>query len=285
LKKSVKEKCMPRLKIRYMIPVILGAALVTAFLVLSTPTKTSAQCGSQASSCKNCHEVQGQDPVNNDGTGWHTSHAFGDFCYICHGGNNQATDETAAHAGMVSPLADIQASCMQCHPNDLQARAEVYATALGVTIGEASSSPTTPTTSAMTQTTTTTSSPCVLSGAELAVDDPNLVDYTQRYDAIVLGKKPVNWGNIILIGLIGAVAVGGGGFVIINEKLVKLSFGDTKKVEGEYPTDAVDMLPSISRVSSTGRKTLSRVLENPKKAEKVLDLMDAVISSDEEREE
>jgi hypothetical protein len=73
--------------------------------------------------------------------------------------------------------------------------------------------------------------------------------------------------------------------VIINEKLVKLSFGDTKKVEGEYPTDAVDMLPSISRVSSTGRKTLSRVLENPKKAEKVLDLMDAVISSDEEREE
>jgi hypothetical protein len=276
---------MPRLKIRYMIPVLLGAALVTGFILLSTPTKTSAQCGSQASSCKNCHEVQGQDPVNNDGTGWHTSHAFGDFCYICHGGNNQATDETAAHAGMVSPLADIQASCMQCHPNDLQARAEVYATALGVTIGEASSSPTTPTTSAMTQTTTTTSSPCVLSGAELAVDDPNLVDYTQRYDAIVLGKKPVNWGNIILIGLIGAVAVGGGGFVIINEKLVKLSFGDTKKVEGEYPTDAVDMLPSISRVSSTGRKTLSRVLENPKKAEKVLDLMDAVISSDEEREE
>jgi hypothetical protein len=276
---------MPRLKIRYMIPVLLGAALVTGFILLSTPTKTSAQCGSQASSCKNCHEVQGQDPVNNDGTGWHTSHAFGDFCYICHGGNNQATDEAAAHAGMVSPLADIQTSCMQCHPNDLQARAEVYATALGVTIGEASSSPTTPTTSAMTQTTTTTSSPCVLSGAELAVDDPNLVDYTQRYDAIVLGKKPVNWGNIILIGLIGAVAVGGGGFVIINEKLVKLSFGDTKKVEGEYPTDAVDMLPSISRVSTTGRKTLSRVLENPKKAEKVLDLMEAVISSDEEREE
>jgi len=227
--------------------------------------------------------VQGQDPVNNDGTAWHTSHAFGDFCYICHAGNNQSTDKTAAHTGMVSPLADIQASCLQCHPNDLQERAQVYAAALGVTIGETGSSPSSAATTPVT-TNTLTASPCVLSGAELAVDDPNLVDYTQRYNEIVLGKKPINWGNIILAGLIGVVAIGGGGFVAMREKLVKLSFGETKKVEGEYPADAVDMLPRISRVSSAGRKTLSRVLENPKKAEKVLGLMDAVIT-DEELEE
>jgi hypothetical protein len=275
---------MLRPKIRYMIPVFLVAALIAGFYLLSTPTKTSAQCGSQASSCKNCHEVQGQDPVNNDGTSWHSSHAFGDFCYICHGGNSQATDETAAHTGMVAPLADIQASCIQCHPNDLQERAQVYATALGVTIGEVGSIPSTPTTTTVTQTVSTATYPCVLSGTELAVNDPNLVDYTQRYSEIVLGKKPVNWGNIILIGLIGMVAIGGGGFVVVREKLVKFSFGDTKKVEGEYPADAVEMLPRISRVSSAGRKTLSRVLENPKKAEKVLGLIDAVISSDEEHE-
>jgi len=274
---------MPCQQIRYMILLFLLAALVAGFSMLSTPTKTSAQCGSQASSCKNCHEVQGQDPVNNDGTAWHTSHAFGDFCYICHAGNNQSTDKTAAHTGMVSPLADIQASCLQCHPNDLQERAQVYATALGVTIGETGSSPSSAATTPVT-TNTLTASPCVLSGAELAVDDPNLVDYTQRYNEIVLGKKPINWGNIILAGLIGVVAIGGGGFVAMREKLVKLSFGETKKVEGEYPADAVDMLPRISRVSSAGRKTLSRVLENPKKAEKVLGLMDAVIT-DEEREE
>ncbi len=274
---------MPRQQIRYMILLFLLAALVAGFYVLLTPTETSAQCGSQASSCKNCHEVQGQDPVNNDGTAWHTSHAFGDFCYICHAGNNQSTDKTAAHTGMVSPLADIQASCLQCHPNDLQERAQVYATALGVTIGETGSSPSSAATTPVT-TNTLTASPCVLSGAELAVDDPNLVDYTQRYNEIVLGKKPINWGNIILAGLIGVVAIGGGGFVAMREKLVKLSFGETKKVEGEYPADAVDMLPRISRVSSAGRKTLSRVLENPKKAEKVLGLMDAVIT-DEEREE
>ena len=60
------------------------ALVVAASIFLATASPASAQCGSQASSCKNCHEVQGQDPVNSDGTGWHQSHAFGDFCYICH---------------------------------------------------------------------------------------------------------------------------------------------------------------------------------------------------------
>jgi hypothetical protein len=277
---------MPNHRIRTLFTIVAGVCLLVGIYLLLPMQKASAQCGSQASSCKNCHEVQGQDPVNNDGTSWHTSHAFGDFCYICHGGNNQVTDKTQAHTGMVAPLSDIQASCMQCHPNDLQERAQVYATALGITIGKADTpSATITTTTPVTQTTTTTTTPCALIGTELAVNDPNLVDYTQRYSEIVLGKKPVNWGNIILIGLIGMVAIGGGGFMFVREKLVKLSFGDTRKVEGEFPADAVDMLPRISKVSSAGRKTLSRVLENPKKAEKLLGLIDAVISSDEEDEE
>ena len=78
--------------------------LSIGFFFLLPAQKVSAQCGSQASSCKNCHETQAQDPVNNDGTAWHASHAFGDFCYLCHAGNNQATDKTAAHTGMVDPL-------------------------------------------------------------------------------------------------------------------------------------------------------------------------------------
>ena len=70
------------------------ALLITVGIFLLLPAQpVSAQCGSQASSCKNCHETQAKDPVNNDGTAWHTSHAFGDFCYLCHAGNNQATDE------------------------------------------------------------------------------------------------------------------------------------------------------------------------------------------------
>ena len=95
---------------------ILGLVLLIASGVwLATAQPASAQCGSQASSCKNCHEVQGQKPVNNDGTAWHQSHAFGDFCYICHGGNSQVMDKTAAHTGMVPPLSDVKAACQQCH--------------------------------------------------------------------------------------------------------------------------------------------------------------------------
>ena len=44
-----------------------------------------------------------------------------------------------------------------------------------------------------------------------------MVDYAQRYNEIVLGERPVNWGNIALIGLIALVVVGGGGFVLFNE--------------------------------------------------------------------
>ena len=109
----------------------------SATLLMATPAK--AQCGSQASSCKNCHETQAQDPVNADGTTWHTQHAFGDFCYLCHAGNNQATDKTAAHTGMVDPMTDIAASCKSCHPADLNAKAQIYATTLGITLGSVGS--------------------------------------------------------------------------------------------------------------------------------------------------
>jgi hypothetical protein len=279
------EACMQRKNI-FSIMVAVGILLVVAtgfWLAIATPA--SAQCGSQASSCKNCHEVQGEDSVNNDGTAWHPSHAFGDFCYICHAGNQQATEKDAAHEGMVPPLQDVKASCQQCHPNDLQERAQVYAAALGVEIG--SSTSTTPASETPAAGNEAASAPVVVSApttTELDVYDPNLVDYEETYDEIVLGKKPINWGNVILLGLIGLLLVGGGGFIIIHEKLVKVSFGDTKKVEGEYPAEVVDLLPAIAGLKSHSRKSLKKVLDNPKKTEKVLGLMDAVVSNEESEE-
>ncbi len=254
--------------------------IVTGVLLgITTPAK--AQCGSQASSCKNCHEVQGQLSVNADGTGWHQSHAFGDFCYICHAGNNQAKDVAAAHEGMVDPLSDVAASCQQCHVADLDARAQVYASALGVEIGSGSGAPASGESEAVPV--SAESVPVVVSNQcnEVVVDDPNVVNYAANYDAIVLGKKPVNWGNMILIGMIGLIAVGGGGFVVTREKLVNVKFGDTRKVEEEYPADVVEMLPKIAGLKADARKSLKNVLEN-KKADKVLDLMDAVVRKDEE---
>ena len=254
--------------------------VIVVGIALAFTQPAHAQCGSQASSCKNCHEVQALKSVNADGTGWHQSHAFGDFCYICHGGNQQAIDKTAAHQGMVNPLADVKTSCQQCHVSDLQARAQVYATKLGIATGSDSTvlavivdATATPVSVATAQ-----SAPTSQGGNEIVVYDPNAINYAQNYDEIVLGKKPINWGNMILIGMIGLIAVGGGGFVITREKLVNVSFGDTHKVEGEYSADIVEMLPQIAGLKTKTRKSLKNVLDNPKKADKVLDLMDAVVS-------
>ena len=103
-------------------------------IALLLPNSAGAQCGSSASSCKNCHEIQAKAPVNTKGD-WHTQHAFGDFCEFCHAGNVKAKDEAAAHTGMVAPLADVKGSCQSCHPDNFTDRAQTYATALGVTIG------------------------------------------------------------------------------------------------------------------------------------------------------
>lgn len=251
---------------------------------LATATPVSAQCGSQASSCKNCHEVQGQDPVNSDGTDWHQSHAFGDFCYICHGGNQQATDKDAAHQGMEDPLSDIQASCQQCHATDLEARAQVYATALGVEIGSGGTTPASGLSSDAAPV-SAAAAPVADSGQncnEIVVDDPNAVNYVQSYDEIVLGKEPVNWGNSILVAMIGLIMVGGGGFVATREKLINVKFGDTRKVEGEYPADVVELLPKIASLKAGTRKSLKTVLDHPQRADKVFDLIDAITSEKEE---
>ncbi len=271
--------------------VIIGLSLlIVSGILLMTPTVAHAQCGSQASSCKNCHEVQGQKPVNNDGTAWHQSHAFGDFCYICHGGNQQATDKDAAHQGMVDPLSDVKAACQQCHVSDYQARAQVYATALGVTLGSDTAAPAAGGDTGSAAPTAAAPAPAAGSGSsaapaqgcnEVVVNDPDAVNYAQNYDEIVLGKKPINWGNTVLLGLIGVLLIGGGGFVITREKLVNVKFGDTRKVEDEYPADVVDMLPKIAGLKAGARKSLNNVLDN-KKADKVLDLMDAVVKKDEE---
>jgi hypothetical protein len=272
---------MSQKKITYSILTI-GILLVVGSVCLMTASPVKAQCGSQASSCRNCHETQAQDPVNNDGTTWHTQHAFGDFCYLCHAGNNQATEKAAAHTGMVAPLADIATNCKSCHPDDYQAQAQVYATTLGVTLGSGATPAATDVPAA-----SATSIPvsCEAAGNSavmaLAVDDPNAVNYAQNYNEIVLGQHPTNWGNVILIAMILMLGVGGGAFVIINERLVKVTFGDTKKVAGEYPNDVVDMLPAISKLKPQARRSLKNILENPGKTEKVLGLIDVVVSNKE----
>lgn len=252
---------------------------------LLTPQPVAAQCGSQASSCKSCHEVQAQFSVNSDGTGWHESHAFGDFCTLCHAGNQQATEADLAHEGMVPPLEDVAASCQQCHAADLDARSQVYADVLGLSLvsepvvpadAPSDRAPASEETGSVEQVMVVPAASESCAPA-LLIDDPNAVDYAQRYNQIVLGEQPTNWGNIVLGGLIGLIAVGGGGFVVLNEMRINAA---TKAVDAEYPADVVDMLPDIAALKPRTRQALRKVLANPRRADKVLTLVDDVVSND-----
>jgi hypothetical protein len=261
--------------------IFLGAGfillVVVGMLFLLPPTQASAQCGSQASSCKNCHETQGQDPVNADGTPWHTQHAFGDFCYLCHGGNNQATDETAAHTGLEAPLADINTSCKTCHPDDTGAKAQTYASILGESVGTGAAATPGSDQPAATAVPAATEAPAQAA----VVPSADLVDYSQRYDETVLGKKPVNIGNVILIVMIAGLLFGGGYFVLRRENLLKISFQDTKSIQDGVPADVVDMIPEIEKLKPSARKNLRQILSKTSTATELFALLAKLIEKEE----
>lgn len=255
--------------------IMLGLSiLLFAGLMLALPVSpASAQCGSQASSCKSCHEVQGQDPVNADGTGWHQSHAFGDFCYICHAGNPQSPVLEEAHTGMVAPLSDVEAACAQCHPADLMERAQVYATALGVEIGQGGSTDAGSAESAEQP----PSEPSAPSAIVVSGDD--VVDYVQQYDETVLGQKSINWGNLILVFMIIIVGLGGGFFVYSNERRLRglplrkpaapIAVSHIPVVEG-YSPEVAALLPLLAKLNPVGIHALKKLLADPDQANELL---------------
>ncbi len=253
----------------------IGLLLVLSSLYLITATPVKAQCGSQASSCKNCHETQAQDPVNNDGTAWHTQHAFGDFCYLCHGGNNQATDKVAAHTGMSAPLLDVNTSCKSCHPTDTLAKAQIYATTLNQQVGTGGNAAVATNQSASSTAPVTTGVAPVATQA-VVVPSADMVDYSQRYDQVALGKTPVNIGNIILITLLAVIVLGGGFFVLKREGWINVSFDDPKRVpvKEKYPADVVEMLPDLSRLKPASRRILQNILSKPQVAADLLASID-----------
>ena len=194
-------------------------------LALLWPTaKASAQCGSQASSCKTCHETNNEKSVNNDGTGWHTGHAFADFCYACHGGNSQSMNKDESHTGMVPPMQDIKTACQSCHPADLMERAQKYATILGVDLSArgqrsrllAGPKPLRPPPQPAATGGGAPSAPAS-SGEIVSAGSAEIIDYNALYE----GKTPVNWGNVILVVLIVLVGAGGGTFVYCNERKLR----------------------------------------------------------------
>ena len=270
---------MPSLRNRYLIPIFLGAILIAGFFLLLPATPTQAQCGSQASSCKSCHETQGQGSVNNDGTEWHSQHAQIDSCVNCHAGNPQSTEKTQSHTGMVPWNSDIKAGCASCHPDDYSQLAQLYATTLGVTVGAAGAIPaggTPQATVAPTEPPENTSSE-----AGMVVSQPGTVDYVQQYNETVLGEQPINWGNVVVLVMILTILLGGGAFVYWNErrrkglpgffpqKVVKPVEGLVPVVDG-FTSEVTELLPLIAKLNPVGLHALKRILANPDQANEML---------------
>ena len=268
----------------FMMMIAAGLLLVMGTgLWLATAQPVKAQCGSQASSCKNCHEVQAQKPVNADGTGWHQSHAFGDFCYLCHAGNNQAVEKDAAHVGMVSPLSDVKAACQSCHVKDYNERAKIYADKLGVPVGGAAapaagSGTAEPTKSAPAAASGGAAAPAAGSGPVVVENQP-VTDYVEQYNESVLGKTAVNWGNIIVAVMIVIMVIVGGAIVYLNERKLRgpiqakapSTTAEAEPVRLEdYSQEVLMLLPKIKALNPVGRKALAKLLANPDAASDLL---------------
>lgn len=175
-----------------------------------------AQCGSQASSCKSCHEVKGEDPVNTEGE-WHIAHAFGDFCEFCHGGNVQAVEKAAAHQGLVQPLGDVKANCASCH-DDYEAKAQVYAVALGVTLGSGGASSGNVSQPPSQPSNPSPAEPAAPPAAPVAAP-AEIIDYAAQYE--VAQARPVSAGNSIVGALLALTVLGGGAFIYWNEQRLR----------------------------------------------------------------
>ncbi len=205
-----------------------------------------AQCGSAASSCKNCHEVKGEDPVNAKGD-WHTQHAFGDFCEFCHAGNVQATDKTTAHQGLVQPLGDVKANCSSCHADDYQAKAQTYATTLGVTIGTSNSGssqqPANPSIPSAPQQPAQPAPQAPAPSAPIAAltSSNEVIDYASS-------AAPVN-GNVIAAIVLVVLIIAGAGLVYWNEKRLR-RLAIPKSTEG-YVTFETDRPPNVKEQSGS----------------------------------
>lgn len=276
---------MPFRKSQFFIFTGLALLLLAGSLLLLPASNVNAQCGSQASSCKNCHETQGQKPVNNDGTAWHTEHQQIDACVNCHAGNPQSMDKTASHTGMVPWESDVKAGCFSCHPDDYMAKAQIYATTLGVTLGGGAPGTAATQPAATSNVPVTTTAPAAAGPASgIVVSEPGEIDYTKQYNETVLGQRTINWGNVIVVVIILAIALGGGTFVYWNERRLRGLKGffpqslfpnkvaqtaEAPVVEG-YSIEVTALLPLIARLNPVGLHALKHILQEPEQANEML---------------
>jgi hypothetical protein len=181
---------------------------------------------------------------------------------------------------MLAWNSDVKAGCASCHPNDYTQLAQAYATTLGVTLGAAGTVPTesAPQPTAVTTATVGTEP----TGGGIVVSEPGTIDYVQQYQQTVLGKHPINWGNVIVVVMILGILFGGGAFAYWNERRRRglIGFfpsgaaqapkeGIIPVVEG-YSSEVTELLPLINKLNPVGLHALKRILANPDQANELL---------------
>jgi len=247
---------MPRKHIGFL---LLLAVVLATIAAITWPRPVSAQCGSSASSCKDCHEVKKIDPVNTTGA-WHTAHAFGDFCAFCHSGNTKSKDQNTAHTGMLDPLSDVKGSCQSCHPNDYMDRAKKYADTLGKPIGTGSTPASATTTGTTTTTSNTNCGPAAPTGGQA-------IDLNKVYAGLDQ-VAPNILGNAILIVLIIAVAFVLAGLIFYYEKPLPRAMAAFRKLltgsavsSPEHLTTRADVETVLPLLSSSDPSTVRAVTQ------------------------
>ena len=288
----------PRLY-KLLVIITIGLALPAIVWLTMPQPEASAQCGSQVSSCKNCHEVQGKDPVAKKGQ-WHIDHAANDYCEFCHSGNVQASDKDKAHVGMVKPGDNLKASCGgMCH-QDYQARADKYIAAGMMVGGGAAQPPAAPsgdqTTAQPTQPAQPAAQPTqpaqpaaqpTQPAAQPAQSKPaaplpaggQIVDFNQPKPNLEANPSAVNVGNIVLGALVVIVLIAGVAIVVMGEGgLKKLAAWQMQPaVASVYRAPLPDnwqdlvkakpeleqVLPLLARADSRTIKAIARVLSDP----------------------
>ena len=188
----------------------------------------------------------------------------------------------------------MKAACQSCHYEDLDEKAGIYATALGVEVGSggggsdtSGDSPTGDSAAGGDSATAgeSSASSAPSGGTALVVENgQDVVDYNRRYEEVALGKTFVNWGNVTLVVLIVLVAAGGGSFVYYNERKLRgqpLFPARTQPAAGIQPAaelpqvpgysdEVVALLPRIAQLNPVGLHALQRLLENPDEASEML---------------
>ena len=276
----------PRL-LKLFVIVTMGLALSVTVLLAMPQPDVSAQCGSQASSCKSCHEVQGKDPVSKKGQ-WHIDHAANDYCEFCHAGNVQTTDQDKAHVGMVKPGDNLKASCGgMCH-QDFQARADKYVAAGMQAAGAAGGAAQPPAAAPSGSQAPAAPAPAQAAPAQpvaLAQSKPaalpssgQVIDFNQPKVNLDANPSTVNVGNIVL-GVLVVLVLFVGVFVVARGENAFKRFagwqaqpavasayraplpGDWEELVKVKP-ELAEVLPMLARADPTTINAIARVLSD-----------------------